>query len=1170
MTPAPDGTGIPGSGPPGFEPFDLSVSLGPGFVPWVSAASRLGHVHGIPRHDREIPPLADLLDSVYDFADAVRFAEPDSLSDLRRALGLLAFGEPAVLELFQATRGVAADRGHELLVRILASPHLAALPWELLPDPGRFHSEGESAPGFLALASDANVVRLARSRAYPIHVDRLEAPLNLLVVLSSPTGGGPTDEALAFDIYEEKRSLLAELEPLVDAGLLRVDIEDQPTLQNLRRRIGAQRRGYHLFHYLGHAEPDRLILETESGWRDDQSGCHFTEVLRLCPDLRLAVFAGCETARAAGDPLTVDATAANGWRHILSLADRCVQESCPVVVGMQAVLGFRTERLFTRFFYQGLASGYSVTGAMRLARGATRGDRHVGGNRLDWSVPVLFVGGAEPGPLLDRSARGAPPERPARHVLRLGLRQRETRFFARDIALRQAVDVLSGAAPEHVLVLTGPAGVGKTMLLDRALEELEGPISILYLRIEHLAPELAVPTGWRASTPGFLLPEWVKPLAEMKADAPLEKLCRLVAELLTRGDGRRHDPEPGQTPSEWWLRLIEQVASRRFVLAIDNVDLLVKREETLTNGLVEYWLARQIERVRNAAGRPPLLDLLGDLIEQCRQSGNRPLPPAIHNPLLDGWHDLVEWLAGWGALANACLAAAAERWYRRSEADRTTPPGGPQGEGGDGRDESEQRLLRAAAASLAGVRQTLSDNLRVIAERRSGFRLVIAALKLPERFLELPSDRRFEMRLGRLTWSETWRWIRRNLPGLLRGGEEYLARLWPRLGADLELWEMLERRILESETEGQTIPSIVDEIAPDRRFPGRSGTSRRPRGWRPQTSESRGGPFLPPGIAARPRGERPLRVAISGPHIASADALALAVTRLASEHGFGGRAVVDEEDESGSLAVLIDVPSPFLGKDRVSEAEIVQFLRAVSEAQPDIVLLDYGYAVRLPLPAPGSHERPLLERLRRTVLLVAAGGNKDPNGSAADLTAPGVYPEVLAVGSLGGSGRLQPYAEWNPRLGKPDIFMVDQLLGTAFEGALTRNALHALDDSLGPGTHGSSFAALHAVGAAVLVWSTLPALTPGELRDLLRRAAEPVKARSRRRPLALTVKAAVAEARLDLIRNTLREGPCSLQALAAITGLDPRLVSDSLERLLDREVRRLTGARLERFELRRI
>ena len=39
------------------------------------------------------------------------------------------------------------------------------------------------------------------------------------------------------------------------------------------------------------------------------------------------------------------------------------------------------------------------------------------------------------------------------------------------------------------------------------------------------------------------------------------------------------------------------------------------------------------------------------------------------------------------------------------------------------------------------------------------------------------------------------------------------------------------------------------------------------------------------------------------------------------------------------------------------------------------------------------------------------------------ITAPGVYPEVLAVGPLNGEGALQPYAEWTPKIRKPDFFM---------------------------------------------------------------------------------------------------------------------------------------------------
>src|SRR5262249_37577470 len=154
------------------------------------------------------------------------------------------------------------------------------------------------------------------------------------------------------------------------------------------------------------------------------------------------------------------------------------------------------------------ASGYSVPAAMRLARGATRGDRHVGGDLLDWSVPALFVGGSEPGPLLDRQTQGVPPQRPPRHVLRLGLRQRETRFVARDVAPRQGTGVVSGGARERVLAVTGPGGVGKTMLIDRAIEEIEGPVSILYVQMESLIDERVVARG--ESSVADEAPEWVK------------------------------------------------------------------------------------------------------------------------------------------------------------------------------------------------------------------------------------------------------------------------------------------------------------------------------------------------------------------------------------------------------------------------------------------------------------------------------------------------------------------------------------------------------------------------------------------------------------------------------------------------------------------------------------
>lgn len=1131
-----------------FELFDLTVQLGPGMVPWISAASRLGHVHGIPRKDPQVPPIDDLLDGVFDFVDAVRFAEREPEPELARHLAQLVFGEPTVLELFQATRGAAADRGKEVLLRVLASPHLAVLPWELLPDPA--HRYVHSDRRFLTLASDAHVVRLARGRTYPARSQPLEPPLNLLVVLSSPIGRDPGDDSLAFDIYEEKRSLIAELQPLEDAGLLKVDVEDHPTLENLRRRIGSERRGYHLFHYLGHAQPDGLILEDAEGRRDDSGGARFTEILRLCPDLRLAVFAGCETARAAGDPIGVDAAGAIGWKDLLSLADRSVQESSPVVVGMQAVLPFRTERLFTRFFYQGLASGYSVAAAVRLARGATRGDRHVGSDMLDWSVPVLFVSGSDPGPLLSRSARGVPPAKPARHSLSLGLRQRETRFFARDVALRQAIEVLSGRTSERVLIVTGPAHVGKTALIDRALEELGGPLLQLYVRFEDLVPSLGDHFALAACDTGDKPRAWT--LESLEGGEPLTRLCGLVADLLARADGRPRPRPPEKTASDWWQSLVEDLVQVRCVIVLDNVEGLADLEKAIVRRLLPFWLGPRLAQAEAEAGPGrDLASALEDLVESLREPSavdpeqerircnlfltdlpqlagklrlNRPgeLPPAAREAVAG----CVELLIGQLRCPEAQVAAAIERVQKAAEASE------------------EEEALLAELRYLEDARCQFDRALEDLASRRSQCRLALVALELPDCTLGLKQpDLRFVMRLGHLTWSETWRWIRRNLPGLLRYGEDYLSRLWPRLGPELSRWEELERRVLAG-SPVLDVDQIVNQMVP-----------RRPRG---RTSE-------------RPRGERPLRLAVAGPHLAGPGEFAAAVTRLAGVHQVGGRVVSAEEAEAGALATLLPLGSPFRNRGVVPDADLLKWLEQAAGLQPDVILLDYGRPLRWTpqdkeedLPEPvraglGAEQR-LLASLRHRVLLIAAGGNRRSDED--DLvTLPAARRGVLAVGPLGSDGQMQSYARWSSALKKPDIFMPDELVGTPLGDALKK-------PEPGQMLVGSSFSALHAVAAAILVWSTLPHLSPRGLARLLQDAAEPLEGYGDPAPRRLTVERALAAARRRLVTRTLLEGPCSLQALAAITGLDFGVVSSTIQDLQkDGKVRALPRGRLERFEL---
>ena len=834
-----------------FETFDLTLQLGPGSAPWLSAASCAGFIHGIPRHDAALPDLQDLLDLVYDYTDGVQFAEPDPAPELSRILGKLVFGDPMLLQLFLATRGVAADRGRQTLVRILASPHLAVLPWELLPDPtaqygGRSHR-------YLALAPDVHLVRMARGRTYPARATWLEPPLNLLIVLSSPTPQDESEDWLAFDIFEVKHNLLTELSPLVQAGLLNIDVEDRPTVENLRRRIGAQRRGYHLFHYVGHALPDRVILEDRAGRREDLSSSRLVELLRLCPDLRLALFAGCETARAARDPGTLDTRDAVGWRDLLSLADYCVQEACPTVMGMQAVLPFATERVLARFFYQGIATGYSIAEALRLARGAIQSDERLGGDLLDWSVPTLFVGSGEPGPLLPRStpARAAATRR--RVDLKLGLQQRTDRFFARDLPLRQSVDVLGGLTRERVLMVTGANGVGKTSLVDRALEELGETLThVLYLHFDRLAPEVLQAS---IAQEGGAAPD-LNAVGQLDADAVLERLCRFADELLRNGGQQPRTRDRSWSAMEWWERLVEGLVQHKLVLAIDEIGLIDRLEGALLNTLVGAWLAGRMRADGRETSREQMLDYAQQLLVALpeRDEASSQAAPATPKTPSAELQQLQESLRG---LPKRTLDGATQALHLILEdfvaakpavglaACVRPPPAG-----------LEAARLTGMLQTLDGVRIRIGEALKVLADRRSSVRIVITAADVPKGFPDLPSPEIFEMRLAPLTWPEMWRWIRRNLPGLVSYGDEYLSRLWPRLGIRLEPWEELERRVLRSRGKTLNLEELAMQVATP--LPGRVATAAAQPHLRPEgraAAAHRGGRPSPCGSGRVGRGD---------------------------------------------------------------------------------------------------------------------------------------------------------------------------------------------------------------------------------------------------------------------------------------------------------------------------
>ena len=230
------------------------------------------------------------------------------------------------------------------------------------------------------------------------------------------------------------------------------------------------------------------------------------------------------------------------------------------------------------------------------------------------------------------------------------------------------------------------------------------------------------------------------------------------------------------------------------------------------------------------------------------------------------------------------------------------------------------------------------------------------------------------------------------------------------------------------------------------------------------------------------------------------------------------------------------------------------------DAQPDIVLLDFGFSNSKPgegIASPVMRATILSAAAR--CLFIAASGNEGPQ----IVSEPAIYPEILAVGAIDEDGEVRPYCAWLPDNNKPEVFMLDNLEGSELAAALDLGDIERLE--------GTSYAAFHATAAAILVWSLIPELRPVDVRNLIMSAAKPINSDELSTdivPKSVTLKQIVDAARMRLIEEMLKTGPCLAESLAAIAGLDTVYIRETLEtmRKEGRVIRTLSG-RLERFEL---
>ncbi|MEO5953177.1 MAG: CHAT domain-containing protein, partial [Chloroflexia bacterium] len=284
-----------------------------------------------------------------------------------------------------------ADRNDERLrirLRLTDVPELIDLPWDYLYNPALNR--------FLALGNDTALVRYLElpERVRPVTV---QLPLKMLVVISSP------NDFPQLDVSQEWVNMNEALSDLVGQGLVRVELMEDATMPELRRRLSKEQ--YNILHFIGHGAFDRqteegvLVFKDENGRGRLVSGQQLGVLTHNHKSLALAVINACEGAK--GDRSDVFA----------GTAQSLVQQGIPAVVAMQREITDDAAKVFAHAFYSAVAAGNPVEAAMTETRIALYAEQ-LG---LEWATPVLYMR-AQDGRVFDLQASVARPVQAAKPV----------------------------------------------------------------------------------------------------------------------------------------------------------------------------------------------------------------------------------------------------------------------------------------------------------------------------------------------------------------------------------------------------------------------------------------------------------------------------------------------------------------------------------------------------------------------------------------------------------------------------------------------------------------------------------------------------------------------------------------------------------------------------------
>jgi formylglycine-generating enzyme required for sulfatase activity len=257
------------------------------------------------------------------------------------------------------------ENGLRLRLRLTDAPELASLPWEYLYY--RKH--------FIVLSRETPLVR---SLDVPRSVRPLVVtpPLRFVGMVSDPK-----DSRYAhLDVEKEKANINNALRDLVANGLFKVEWLHTATLAELQRRL-RQKDPVHIFHFIGHGgwdeakEDGLLVFHDDYGDGYKVGASHLATILSDHPSLRLVTLNACEGARLSPtDPFA-------------GVAATLVGRNVPAVLAMQFEITDRAAIQLSQMFYESLADGLPVEGALAEARKAI----FASGNDVEWGTPVLYL-----------------------------------------------------------------------------------------------------------------------------------------------------------------------------------------------------------------------------------------------------------------------------------------------------------------------------------------------------------------------------------------------------------------------------------------------------------------------------------------------------------------------------------------------------------------------------------------------------------------------------------------------------------------------------------------------------------------------------------------------------------------------------------------------------------